>query len=72
MIIYVGPTILGIAARNTVFETIPESLSSNFESYPCLRNLCVSLDQLSEALMQIRTKEGAFYTFFKTASQIVQ
>ena len=62
MIVYVGPTIYGIATRNTVYDAIPESLRTGFESYPFLRELCISVQELPAAMKQIREKRGAFYT----------
>lgn len=66
-IIYVGPTIPGVATRNTVYAEIPASLQTAIKSAPYLANLCVQIDGLATALAEIRTKSGATYNFYKKA-----
>ena len=64
-IIYIGPTVLGVAARNTVFDTIPETIANAPD--PVYRSLCISLSSYSAAAAQIKGKDGAFYEFYKQA-----
>lgn len=68
--IYVGPTIIGVAARNTVFEEIPEFLQERIRQEPCLGALVVPISDLAGALEQIRNQHGAIYTFYQKALQI--
>ena len=66
-IVYVGPTIIGVATRNTVYDRIPESLQTAIRDAPYLGNLCVPVSDLADALKQIRHKSGAIYTMYKKA-----
>lgn len=67
MIAYVGPTILGVATQNTVYDRVPDSIVSRTETAPYLASLCVPIGELSEACKQIREKRGAYYTFYVIA-----
>ena len=69
MIVYVGPTMYGIATRNTVYSEIPAALAAEIESRPFLRDLCISVQELPGALQQIREKRGFFYTLYQKAMQ---
>lgn len=66
-VIYVGPTILGVATRNTTYDQIPATITEAAAAAPYLASLCVSVSDLPEALRQIRAKEGAYWTFYKMA-----
>jgi len=64
---YVGPTLDGIAARNTVYEELPEALEAAIERRPWMSGLCISLLGLSKALRQIDAKQGGVYTLYAKA-----
>lgn len=66
-IVYVGPTIVGVATRNTVYSEIPESLQTAIQETPFLGNLCVPISALADAMEQIRHRKGAIYTMYKKA-----
>lgn len=66
-IVYVGPTIIGVATRNTVYDGIPKSLQTAIQTAPYLAGLCVPLSRLSDAMNQIRSENGAIYTLYKKA-----
>ena len=66
-VVYVGPTIIGVATRNTVYSEIPESLRTAAEAAPYLTGLCVPIATLSDAMTQIRKRNGAIYTLYKKA-----
>lgn len=66
-IVYVGPTIIGVATRNTVYDGIPASLQTAIQDAPYLGNLCVPVSGLADAMNQIRQKSGAIYTMYKKA-----
>lgn len=63
---YVGPTIIGVAARNTTYDDVPDVIKAETQA-PFLAGLCVPLDKLPVALAQIRAKSGAFYTLYTKA-----
>lgn len=66
-IVYVGPTIPGVATRNTTYSEMPESLREAAQTAPYLSGLCIPLGNLAVAMRQIRDKEGAFYTLYNKA-----
>ena len=66
-VVYVGPTIPGVATRNTTYEEIPDSIQEAAVSAPYLASLCVPISGLADALKQIANKTGAIYAFYKKA-----
>lgn len=66
-VMYVGPTILGVATRNTTYPAIPGSIMAAAETAPYLASLCVPISQVAPAMKQIRNKEGAYWTFYNMA-----
>lgn len=64
---YVGPTIIGVAIRNTVYEDVPDALSVAIQKAPYLKNLCVEIESLANAMRQLRDKRGAIYTSYRMA-----
>ena len=65
--VYVGPTILNVATRNTTYSAVPDTLTEAAKEAPYLMNLCVPVSRLASALKQIRNQEGAIYTFYLKA-----
>lgn len=66
---YVGPTIDGVATRNTTYEELPERLSAAIEKRPYLSGLCVPISQLSKALQQIASHSGGVFTLYAKAEK---
>ena len=66
-VMYVGPTITGLAVRNTVYDGVPASVNAAAKSRPYLRGLCVPIPALAEALHQIARKSGAAYNLYRRA-----
>lgn len=66
-VVYVGPTIIGVAARNTTYSAIPDALQEASKTAPYLLGLCVPVSRLSMALTQIQRAEGSFYTLYQKA-----
>ena len=64
---YVGPTLEAIAARNTVFEKLPEALEAAIKKRPYLAGLCVPVSGLAKALQQIDNQQGRIYTLYSKA-----
>ena len=64
---YVGPTLEAIAARNTVFEKLPEALEAAIKKRPYLAGLCVPIPSLAKALQQIDRQQGSIYTLYSKA-----
>ena len=65
--VYVGPTIVGVATRNTVYEEIPDALQTAIQTAPYLSDLCVPISELASAMEQIRHETGAIYTLYRKA-----
>lgn len=66
---YVGPTITGVAIRNTIYSKTPEGLRQATEVAPYLAALCIPVRRLSEATAQIQAERGAFWRLYSTALQ---
>jgi hypothetical protein len=64
---YIGPTIIGVATRNTLYSEMPKALRAAIEKAPYLAGLCVRVSDLATALNQIRTQNGAYYNLYKKA-----
>ena len=64
---YVGPSIVGVATRNTIYEDTPESLADGIEVAPYLSGLCVPLERMADALKQINRKQGGIYNLYTQA-----
>lgn len=67
--IYVGPSIDGVAIRNTIYSDTPPQLQKAIERRPYLKALCIPLKNLAEALKQIQDREGYYYTLFSRATR---
>ena len=65
--VYVGPTITGVAVRNTTYGKLPDNLSKAIEASPYLGGLCVPIASLSRSMEQIDRQEGSTYTQYKKA-----
>ena len=64
---YIGPSIVGVATRNTTHEEVPESLAEGIKVAPYLSGLCVPFDRLGDALKQITRQRGAIYNLYEKA-----
>lgn len=65
--IYIGPTIDGIAIRNTIYEELPQPLEAAIQKKPYLSGLCISVSELSSAMNQISSKSGTAYRLYTKA-----
>ena len=65
--VYVGPTITGVATRNSVYGELPEALEKAIEANPYLGGLCVPIGKLSGAMDQIDRQKGGIYNLYKKA-----
>lgn len=66
-IMYIGPTLEAVAARNTVFEKLPEALEAAIKKRPYLGGLCIPVSGLAKALQQIDNQQGRIYTLYSKA-----
>lgn len=69
-VVYVGPSIVGVATRNTIYSRIPETIRTAAKEHPFLLSLCVPVGGLAGALRQIANRDGQIYTFYCKALEI--
>ncbi len=69
-LVYVGPTINGVAARNTVYNSTPRVLQEAAKDFPFLLQLLIPIADLPEAMRQIQNQEGFIFALFKKALAI--
>ena len=69
-LVYCGPTIPGGAKQFTSYRGgIPEALAAARKQTPVLGGLIVPLDQLPEAMRQLREKTGSIYALYRKAQK---
>lgn len=66
-LMYVGPTIPGIAIQNTVYEPIPEAAVEAAKGLPVFLDLFIPIMKYPDAEQQIRKKTGRLYSAFTKA-----
>lgn len=66
-LMYVGPTIPGIAIQNTVYEPIPETAMEAAKGLPVFLDLFIPIMKYPDAELQIRKKTGRLYSAFTKA-----
>lgn len=66
-VMYVGPTIPGIAIQNRVYTEIPAGAQDAFKKMPELRNLFLQIEQYPMAAQMLREKKGFVYSAFNRA-----
>ena len=65
-VMYCGPSIKGVARQFTAYNNgIPEELKAATEKNKVLDALIVPLEDLPEAMRQLRQKSGRIYTLYK-------
>lgn len=65
-VVYCGPLIKGVARQFTAYNNgIPEGLKAATEKNKVLSALIVPLEDLPEAMRQLRQKSGRIYTLYK-------
>ena len=64
--VYSGPNIKGLAMTGTIYTNgLPEKRQAAADTDKALAGLIVPLDQMPEAMKQIRMKYGRIYTYYK-------
>lgn len=63
---YVGPTIVGVASHNTIFNNgLPDALKLAIEKESAFRGLVIPINKLASALKEIDTKSGATFSLYE-------
>ena len=68
-VLYVGPTINGIAITGTVYSSIPEAAKAAREKAPMILNLFIPIREYGEAERMIREKRGYVYSAYTEAQK---
>ena len=69
-VVYCGPPIKGVARQFTAYNNgIPEGLKAATEKNKVLGALIVPLEDLPEAMRQLRQKSGRIYTLYRKAQK---
>jgi hypothetical protein len=64
-VVYCGPTIPGVAKHFTFYrDGLPAALEEAKEKTPALGGLLVPLEELPEAMRQLREGTGPIYTLY--------
>lgn len=66
-LMYVGPTIRGVAIQNRVYSEIPEPAKKAITECPLLSNLFVDIRRYPDAERQITEGKGSLYVAFDAA-----
>lgn len=66
-LMYVGPTIPGVATQNVVYEELPAGLIDAQAKEPMFANLCIPVINYAEAEIMIREKKGYIWSAYKKA-----
>ena len=69
-VLYVGPTISGIAITGTVYTTIPEAAKAAKADAPMILNLFIPIREYGEAERMIREKRGYVYSAYAEGKEI--
>ena len=65
-VVYCGPSIKGVARQFTAYNYgIPVGLKAATEKNKVLAAMIVPLEELPEAMRQLRQKSGRIYTLYK-------
>ena len=69
-VVYCGPSIKGVAKQFTAYNNgIPEGLKAATEKNKVLAALIVPLEDLPEAMRQLREKTGPIYALYRKAQK---
>ena len=66
-LMYVGPTVTGLAIQNRVYSEIPKEAEEAFTTNPELRNLFLPVREYPKANRMLRSGTGYIYSAFQVA-----
>ena len=66
-LMYVGPTVTGLAIQNRVYSDIPAEAREAFTDHPELRNLFIPIVEYPKANRMLRGQTGYIYSAFQAA-----
>lgn len=68
-LMYIGPTIPGVATQNRVYDGIPEGLKEAINEVPEIGNLLIQIKDYPEAERMIHSGKGYAASAFKAAAE---
>lgn len=72
-LVYVGPTIRGIAVENTVFKNgLPEELKKKVEEVPAMKSLLVGVDNLAKVKAAMNREGSAESLCYKKILESIE
>lgn len=69
--VYLGPTITGVIKHSTVFQDgiLPEKAQICVSDFPMMRRLIVNMDEMADAVKELRKKQSALSTIYAQTAQ---
>lgn len=69
--VYLGPTITGVIKHSTVFQDgiLPEKAQKCVSDFPMMRRLIVNIDEMADAVKELRKKQSALSTIYAQTEQ---
>ena len=64
---YVGPTVVGFAVQNTVYQGLPDNTAAIVKEQPELSNLFIEITDYAKASRMIRERQGYIYSAYAKA-----
>lgn len=66
-LVYLGPTITGVVRHSAVFENgvLPERTQKCVAEFPMMERLFVQLDEMPEAVKELRKEQSVLSTIYK-------
>ncbi|MCI2105406.1 MAG: hypothetical protein LKK00_01615 [Intestinimonas sp.] len=65
-VVYCGPTVPGVAKQFTIYKGgIPKPLAEAIRKNPAMGGLVIPLDQLPDAMRQLREGSGSVYRLYR-------
>ena len=72
-VIYVGPSIVGVATKGTVYKNgLTPQISKAVEELPALKTLLVEIGKITQARKDLKNKESAVSICYAKAEEYAQ
>ena len=73
-IVYLGPTITGVARHSEVFEdgVLPVKAQKSIAEFPMMERLFVKISEMSDAVKELRKEQSVLSTIYKQTANKYQ
>lgn len=70
-LMYLGPTITGVIRHSTIFKNgvLPEKVSECVKQFPIMKKLFVSMEELPEAVKELKKEQSALGTIYSQTAK---